>query len=300
MRNHKCGFSRRTRSMATGPSEIIACGGLEEVATSGSTTTTTVYYYAGGKRIALSVNGTVSYLASDGLGSANVTLNGSGTATASQLYAPYGGVRYSSGTMPTSYGFTGQRADTASGLDYYGARYYDPLAGQFTSADSVVPVSGFDLWGLSRYAYVEGNPENRTDPTGHINLSVGDDGSAVPIDNAFQGTYSWGSSPVVTYHRGFTHAYPAARSRYQRLSPPKRTPAPRPRTAPAAESLAAASEPHPMPSLAEASNTPLPGRIGEIPNSEHWTTMIRHSRPDPGGSGAEGQGQFLVMTRVGG
>ncbi|HEY7199658.1 MAG TPA: hypothetical protein VIC57_05580, partial [Candidatus Dormibacteraeota bacterium] len=50
----------------------VYVGGVEEVATSGATTTTTAYYYAGGKRIGLSVNGTVSYLASDGLGSANV------------------------------------------------------------------------------------------------------------------------------------------------------------------------------------------------------------------------------------
>jgi RHS repeat-associated protein len=141
----------------------------------------------------------VSYLASDGLGSATVTLNSSGNATAAQLFAPYGGVRYASGAMPTTYGFTGQRSDSASGLDYYGSRYYDPLAGQFTSGDSMMPGGGFDLWGLSRYAYVEGNPEDRTDPTGHINLSVGDDGSAVPIDSAFSGSYSWGSSPVVTY-----------------------------------------------------------------------------------------------------
>jgi RHS repeat-associated protein len=69
--------------------------------------------------------------------------------------------------MPTAYGFTGQLTDSASGLDYYGARYYDPLAGQFTSGDSVVPGGGFDLWGLSRYAYVGGNPIARTDPTGH-------------------------------------------------------------------------------------------------------------------------------------
>src|SRR5258708_7096565 len=69
--------------------------------------------------------------------------------------------------MPTSYGFTGQRADAASGLDYYGSGYYDPLAGQFTSADSVVPADGHDVLGLSRYAYVDGNPELRTDPSGH-------------------------------------------------------------------------------------------------------------------------------------
>jgi hypothetical protein len=64
------------------------------------------------------VNGTTSYLASDDLGSATVTLSSSGTATPAQLFAPYGGVRYSNGTMPTTYSFTGQCADAASGLDY--------------------------------------------------------------------------------------------------------------------------------------------------------------------------------------
>src|SRR5262249_11286976 len=68
----------------------------------------------------------------------------------------------------------GQRSDAASGLDYYGARYYDPLAGQFASADNVLPGGGLDLLGLSRYAYVEGNPEGRTDPTGHRPSMGGD------------------------------------------------------------------------------------------------------------------------------
>jgi RHS repeat-associated protein len=197
----------------------IYVGQVEEVSITGSTTTTTSYYYAGGKRIGLSVNGTVSYLASDGLGSANVTLNASGSATASQLYAPYGAGRYSSGTMPTTFGFTGERADAVSGLDYYGSRYYDPVAGQFTTADSVLPGNGFDLWGLSRYAYVEGNPENRTDPTGHINLQFGDDGSAVPICNAFSGSYSWGGGRVIN-HRGFRRAYPKVRSSGHPVRPP--------------------------------------------------------------------------------
>jgi len=69
--------------------------------------------------------------------------------------------------MPTDHGFTGQIADPTSGLDYYGARYYDPVAGQFVKADNVLPGHGRDIWGLSRYAYVEGNPVNRIDPTGH-------------------------------------------------------------------------------------------------------------------------------------
>jgi RHS repeat-associated protein len=132
----------------------VYVGDVEEVSTTGGTTTTTAYYYVSGKRIGLSVNGTISYLTSDGLGSASVNLSSGGNATAVQLFAPYGGVRYSSGTMPTSYGFTGQRSDSVSGLDYYGARYYDPQAGQFTSGDGILPGAGFDPWGLSRYAYV--------------------------------------------------------------------------------------------------------------------------------------------------
>jgi len=141
-------------------------GDFEEDATIGGTTTKTSYYYAGGWRFSLAVNGAVSYLASDGLGSANVTLAANGNVTAAMLYAPYGSVRYVSGTMPTDRGFTGQIADATSGLDYYGARYYDPTAGQFSSADLILPGWGFDPFGLSRYAYVEGNPVAWTDPTG--------------------------------------------------------------------------------------------------------------------------------------
>ena len=48
--------------------------------------------------------------------------------TAAQLYAPYGGLRYSSGTMPTAKGFTGQRADAATGLDDSGASCVDAAA----------------------------------------------------------------------------------------------------------------------------------------------------------------------------
>jgi hypothetical protein len=52
-------------------------------------------------------------------------------------------------------------------LDYYGARYYDPAAGQFVSADTALPQSGYNPWGLSRYACVQGNSETLTDPDGH-------------------------------------------------------------------------------------------------------------------------------------
>ncbi|MEO6893374.1 MAG: RHS repeat-associated core domain-containing protein, partial [Ktedonobacteraceae bacterium] len=39
------------------------------------------------------------------------------------------------GAVPTNKGFTGQYLDD-SGLNYYNARYYDPVVGRFVSADT--------------------------------------------------------------------------------------------------------------------------------------------------------------------
>ena len=125
----------------------------------------------------MGTNGPLSYLASDGQGTVSETLDGSGNVTSAQLYTPYGSVRYSSGSSPTSLGYTGQRADGATGLDYYHARYYDLVAGQFISADTVDD-------GLNRYGYVGGNPTTATDPSGH-RLAIdgtGGGGSSTPLD----------------------------------------------------------------------------------------------------------------------
>jgi hypothetical protein len=48
-------------------------------------------------------------------------------------------------------------------LDYYNARYYDPVVGVFLSADTVQG----NAKGMNPYAYVGGNPETKSDPTGH-------------------------------------------------------------------------------------------------------------------------------------
>jgi RHS repeat-associated protein len=75
--------------------------------------------------------------------------------------------------MPMDYGFTGQHQDITSGLSYFNARYYDPVAAQVITPDTILPGNGFDIFGLSRYAYVEGNPETRTDPTGRCPWCIG-------------------------------------------------------------------------------------------------------------------------------
>jgi RHS repeat-associated protein len=141
--------------------------GAEEL-TVGASSTLTKYYPSSGGGLpgAINVGGSIYYLAADGLGSVSGALDGNGNATASQLFGPYGGVRYSMGSLPTARGFTGQYGDAATGLDYYNARYYDPALGQFASADS-------DLDGLNPFAYVHGNPETQGDPTGHCLACIG-------------------------------------------------------------------------------------------------------------------------------
>ncbi len=138
-------------------------GAYEQISTTGGTggTKTTTKYYDAGVVTAVSVNGAISYLVQDALGSINEAISSSGNTalvTATQLFTPYGGTRYTTGSMPTVIGFTGQQGDP-SGLVYMNARYYDPLAGQFTSADTVQ--------GPNRFGYVAGNPTSFTDPTGH-------------------------------------------------------------------------------------------------------------------------------------
>src|SRR5258708_22012201 len=66
----------------------VYVGVLEEDSTTVTTTTNTTYYYANAYLIAMAVNAAFTYLATDGLGSANVTLNGSGAPTATSPDTP--------------------------------------------------------------------------------------------------------------------------------------------------------------------------------------------------------------------
>ncbi len=152
-----------TQSTVSGTTTLTSyIGSIEEVQTSGSTTQTTTYYAVDGERVAADVNGTFSSFGYDALGSQVAVLNATGSLVGAQLYGPYGLSRYNTGTLPTSIGFTGQRADSVTGLDYYNARYYDPGVGQFLSVDSVQG----NARGMDPYVYVGDDPESRTDPTG--------------------------------------------------------------------------------------------------------------------------------------
>src|SRR5579885_3147562 len=147
--------------------------GLEEhvYSSSGSPQSSTYYYPLGGRLIGELQGSSTQFFLSDALGSIITTFNataGSAAVQGNQLYGPYGTSRYSQGSMGTNKGFTGQYAD-ATGLDYYNARYYDPVIGRFLSADTV---QGNGV-GMDPYEYVGGNPETLVDPTGNKFVPAG-------------------------------------------------------------------------------------------------------------------------------
>ncbi|MDY7078585.1 MAG: RHS repeat-associated core domain-containing protein [Chloroflexota bacterium] len=104
------------------------------------------------------------------LGSTSLTTYDSGPqageVVARQLYHPYGEVRWQDGTLPTDFGFTGQRGVPGVGLVFMHARYYHPALGRWTQADTLVPDFG-DPQSLNRYSWVRNQPLSRIDPTGH-------------------------------------------------------------------------------------------------------------------------------------
>jgi RHS repeat-associated protein len=130
------------------------------------------YYYANGQRIAMRQGSSVYYLLSDHLSSTSVTTNAGGEVVAEMRYKPWGETRFTSGTTPTKYQYTGQYSYGAEfGLSFYNARWVDHELGRFAQADSDVPASqgGQEL---DRYAFVFNNPVRYVDPSGRSPVCV--------------------------------------------------------------------------------------------------------------------------------
>ncbi|HEY1349190.1 MAG TPA: RHS repeat-associated core domain-containing protein [Ktedonobacteraceae bacterium] len=147
------------------PTDTIFFDTCTETLITAGTTTTTTYYAINGQRLAERVGGsTITYLVSDLLRNVVQALNDTGTAIAVQLYAPYGQMNFSWGSMPTAHNYTGQVLDSQSGLLDYTFRCYDSFSGQFVRTDT----EQNNTQGMNPYAYVADNPETRQDPTGHM------------------------------------------------------------------------------------------------------------------------------------
>jgi RHS repeat-associated protein len=114
---------------------------------------TGTWYYFGGKL----VKNKGGYVGADRLGSIG-------------KYYPYGQEKPSATTNGTEK-FTGYMRDSETGLDYADQRYHSPGTGRFLTPDPWPgSVHARDPRSWNKYAYTHGDPINRIDPTGTVEI----------------------------------------------------------------------------------------------------------------------------------
>ena len=133
----------------------------------------TAYVYGPGGLPLEQINGsTALWLHHDQLGSTRLVTNTAGSSQATYAFDAYGNLTASTGTIANPLRYSGEYRDSESGFYYLRARFYDPVTGQFLSRDPML------VHGLP-YAYVRGNPLNRSDRLG-LEPSPGPSGEGPP------------------------------------------------------------------------------------------------------------------------
>ena len=107
--------------------------------------------------------GSVLWLLADAKSNIRDTADNTGKLTDHFLMDSFGNiVGRSPLSLPTRYLFAGREFDSVTGLYYNRARYYDPQAGRFISADP----TGFGSGDANFYRYANNNGANFRDPSG--------------------------------------------------------------------------------------------------------------------------------------
>jgi len=108
---------------------------------------------------------TITYYYHDALGSAVAATDESGNLLWREDYRPYGERIRNPTSTDNKLWFTGKPEEAQLGLQYFGARWYDPNLGRFTGIDPA-SVNGADIHSFNRYAYANNNPYMYVDPDG--------------------------------------------------------------------------------------------------------------------------------------
>ncbi len=110
-------------------------------------------------------NNQLRYSYDDGIGNSGLETDGQGQLVSYEEYYPYGGtaIWFSQNALEATYKtirYSGKEKD-ATGLYYYGYRYYQPWVGRWLSADPAGTVDGLNL-----YRMVRNNPVTLIDNNG--------------------------------------------------------------------------------------------------------------------------------------
>jgi len=124
---------------------------------------TSYVYGPNGLLARVNESGNITYFHLDNIGSTGAITNEAGEVVEEQVNLPFGELIQSG----ERFGFTGKEFDSDPGLNYFGARYYDPTTGKFRTADPVRD-------GMDWYSYANNNPLRYIDPRGEKASSVKD------------------------------------------------------------------------------------------------------------------------------
>ncbi|MDM3869428.1 RHS repeat-associated core domain-containing protein [Proteus faecis] len=131
-------------------------------------------------------NNQLRYSYDDGIGNCGLETDGQGKLVSYEEYYPYGGtaIWFSQNALEATYKtirYSGKEKD-ATGLYYYGYRYYQPWVGRWLSADPAGTIDGLNL-----YRMVRNNPVTLHDPDGRAPTI-----SAIPNDTPLTEIFQWG------------------------------------------------------------------------------------------------------------
>jgi RHS repeat-associated protein len=126
------------------------------------------------------------YYHNDALGSPIIATDQGGSPLWREAYSPYGSrILHESREKSCDAGscvpiesiwdekhwYTGKLEETRTGIQYFGARWYEPELGRFLSVDPL-QFRDDNLFSFNRYAYANGNPYKYVDPDGRDSISI--------------------------------------------------------------------------------------------------------------------------------
>ena len=172
------GAGTRALSVGNGQSKLEFTGldGLLYYEKNLTTGASTNHLYLGRKKLVdVESNGTATYFHSDPTGSPVAATDAAGKLLWRASYKPFGDKTFGAGAqtpIKNQQWFTGKPHEEATGLSYFGARWYDPVIGRFTAVDSVDWQESDPTHSFNRYAYGNNNSFRFVDPDGRSSVKA--------------------------------------------------------------------------------------------------------------------------------